>query len=117
MASSYDVADDYQESLISDFNKYAKEHHLDIDIHRTTLSSLNSSIYVENYAAYIESMLHKGSTDYDIILIDHIYVDRFVDYVADLSQYMSNEVLNQYVSGIAPKIGYVGEKLVTMVSY
>jgi len=117
MASSYDVGDDYQELIISDFNRYAKEHHLDINIHRTVLSYVNSSVYMEDFANYIESILHKNSIDYDIILIDHIYVNRFANYAADLSQYMSKEVLDQYASGIAPKIGYVGDKLVTMVSF
>jgi len=114
IASVYDVGDDFQEVIVSGFNRYSKEHNLDIEIHRTSLSSLNSTKHVNDYAAFIEAKLKKKNKDIDIIFIDNIYANRFVDHVADLSKYLSKDIIDSYSTGIAPKIGYVGEKLVTM---
>jgi len=117
IASNFGGDLDFQEVIVSDFNKYVKKQNLDINIHRTSLTTLNSSIHVDEYAAFIEAKLKKKSKDYDIILVDNIYANRFVDHVTDLSKYLSKDTINKYSSGIAPKIGYVGEKLVIMVSY
>jgi len=111
------VDDNYQDLIISDFNNYAKEQHLDITIHRTTLSSQNSSIHVDDYATFIESKLNKKNPDYDIIFIDIIYAYKYVNHVADLNKYLSKETLDNYKSGIASKIGYIGNKWVTMVNF
>jgi len=116
IASSYDNGDTYQEDIINDFNNYAKENNLDIYIDRTSLTKLNSSIHVDDFAAFIEAGLQKKATTYDIILIDNIYANRFADYASDLNKYLSKDIIDKYSTGVAPKIGLVGDKLVTMVS-
>ena len=113
---SFNDADEYQEQIVNDFNNYAKEQNLDITIHKTTLTTLNSSDHVDNYEAFVEAKLKKKSQDYDIFLIDNIYSNRFAEDVNDLSKYLSNEIIDKYTN-INLKTGYVGEKLITLVSF
>ncbi|OUM63183.1 hypothetical protein PIROE2DRAFT_10343, partial [Piromyces sp. E2] len=102
----------YQEDIVNDFNKYAIEQDLDIEIHRTALSILNTTVFVDDYASFVETVLNKNSNDYDLFLVDIIYTNRFSNYVSDLNEYVSKEIIDKYSSGITSKIGYVGEKLV-----
>jgi len=44
LTSSYDNNYEYQEELVNDFNKYAKEQNLDIYINRILLSPSNSTM-------------------------------------------------------------------------
>ena len=60
IASNFGGDLDFQEVIVSDFNKYVKKQNLDINIHRTSLTTLNSSIHVDEYAAFIEAKLKKN---------------------------------------------------------
>jgi len=62
-------------------------------------------------------VLRKKSINYDIIFIDNIYANLFADYAADLNIYLSKDIIDKYSTGITPKIGFVGDKLVAMVSF
>ncbi|OUM63184.1 hypothetical protein PIROE2DRAFT_10344, partial [Piromyces sp. E2] len=64
----FDVENHYQEDIVNDFNKYAIEQDLDIEIHRTALSILNTTVFVDDYASFVETVLNKNSNDYDLFL-------------------------------------------------
>jgi len=113
---SYDSVDYYQEEMVDDFNEYAKEQNLDIQIHRTSLSMLNITNIANDYLSFIEKEFKKESTNYDLFVVDDIYTNQLNEYTSDLRKYVSKEIIDKYSSGITSKIGYIGEKLVALVS-
>ena len=117
LTSTTNIVDKHQEGLVNDFNIYSKENHLNITLERTCLSPQNVSVKVSNYASFIELKLKKKNTNYDLILIDNIYTNLYSNYVVDISKYISKDTLEHYSSGISKQIGYIEDKLVSVVSY
>ena len=117
LTSTNSIVDKHQEGLVNDFNIYSKENHLNITLERTCLSPQNVSVEVSNYASFLELILKKKNTNYDLILIDNIYTNLYSNYVVDIGKYISNDTLEHYSSGISKQIGYIEDKLVSVVSY
>ncbi|ORY83467.1 hypothetical protein LY90DRAFT_499673, partial [Neocallimastix californiae] len=119
---SYTENDDYTQNLINDFNKYAMENNLDIYIEELLFSSSNITFDGNNYFSIIESSLKRNSKFYDLLMIDIIHTKRLGKYTADLSKYVSKELIDSYTSKSFSKIIYsnnklVGLKLITLYIY
>ncbi|ORX80266.1 hypothetical protein BCR32DRAFT_268953 [Anaeromyces robustus] len=100
-AWSYSNYDFLFSPLIKKFNEYAKENSIDTEIDIELHSPSNSSLYVDDYGSFIEHLLKKKSTKYDIIFYDVIYTPRYSSYFIDLKDYLPKEHIDNYASGIA----------------
>ncbi|ORX65346.1 periplasmic binding protein-like II, partial [Anaeromyces robustus] len=116
-AFSYDPEDPYIIKIVKDFNEYAKENNLDIQLNNILLSSHNTTVLNVGYASTVETWLRKKQTDYDIFTMNTIYTSRFAKYSADLKKYVSKDLIDSYSKGIASKIGYYKDKLVGLPLY
>ena len=112
---SYDTTSDFEKALADDFNNYAKNNNLDIQINHVGLSVMNVSILANGYGPFVKSMLKRKSKNYDLIFMDNTYTTQFVNYVTDLKNYVSKETIDKYTSKIALAVEYVGDKLMALV--
>ena len=112
---TYDTTSDFEQRLADDFNNYAKEKKLDIQINHIGLSLMNVSIYSNGYGTFVESFLKRKSKNYDLIFLDNTFTNQFASHLADLKNYVSKETIEKYTSKIALSVEYVGDKLMALV--
>jgi hypothetical protein len=87
--------------LAHEFNKYAEEKNLDIELSILLYTEKNSTLYVNDYGSTIEYLLRRGSTKYDIYFYDNMYSQRYSQYLINLEDYLSKDHIALYSSGIA----------------
>jgi len=92
------------------------ENNLDIYIEELLFSSSNITFDGNNYFSIIESSLKRNSKFYDLLMIDIIHTKRLGKYTADLSKYVSKELIDSYTSKSFSKIIYSNNKLVGLVN-
>jgi len=103
--------------IINEFNDYAKENNIDIYLNEIYLSKKNTTINMLNLSSSLESLLLKGSTKYDLIMISPIYLYRFENSVEDLKKYISKDILDLYSNKNVKSIGTKNNKIMGLVSY
>jgi len=99
------------DSLVDDFNNYAKINNIDIHVDRIVSSSLN------NNSTTVESILKENISGYDIFLVNTYYTHQYFDYVSDLRKYVSNDLIKKYLKNKTLKLSFHCSKLVGLVIY
>jgi ABC-type glycerol-3-phosphate transport system substrate-binding protein len=103
--------------IINEFNDYAKENNIDIYLNEIYLSKKNTTINMLNLSSSLESLLLKGSTKYDLIMISPIYLYRFENSVEDLKKYISKDILDLYSNKNVKSIGTKNNKIMGLPLY
>jgi len=99
-----------------EFNKYAKANNLDMELFLNLYTSKNSSLLVNNYGTSLEYLMNKGLTDYDLYFYDIMYTKRYSSYLEDLRDWLPEDHLELYSSGVASQFCKNGDKWVGLVS-
>ncbi|OUM59304.1 hypothetical protein PIROE2DRAFT_15192 [Piromyces sp. E2] len=99
-------------SFVKNFNKYAKENNLDIDLKITILTPLNSTSSIDNYSSMIQSLIQRKSTKYDIFFYYSSYSKEFGEHFVNLKDYLNEEHINNYDSNILLQTSMYKDKLV-----
>jgi len=114
---SYTDNDQTYNDIINDFNKYAKENNIDVELSINLYTPSNSSLIANHYGNAIDYLLSKNSTKYDIIFFDPIYSSRFSPYLTDIKGRIPEDHLKLYSSGIASKTCLINNKWVGLPLY
>eukprot|EP00833_Pecoramyces_ruminatium_P004364 jgi/Orpsp1_1/1178396/evm.model.c7180000065111.1 len=85
--------------MIDLFNTYAKENNLDITLNLDLFTSENSTSLVTDYEAMLTALIE--SDKYDLYFYDNIYTTKFGENLLNLKEWVSEEHLNLYASGVA----------------
>lgn len=100
----------------NEFNKYAKENKLDIELNMHLYTFSNSSNLGSDYYYSLDYLLNKGSTKYDIYFYDIIYSTKYKSYFMTLNDVLSEEHKSLYSSGIASKVCIFDGKWISLVN-
>ena len=101
VAFSYKNNVPYFTIVIDKFNEYTKQNNTDIHVTLNLYSVNNSTKYGKDYGSTIEFMLNRGSTKYNIIFYDNMYSPRFSSYFIDLMDWLPEDHMAMYTSGVA----------------
>ena len=101
VAFSFQNSVPYFTIVINKFNEYTKQNNIDIHVTLNLYSTDNSTKYVNDYGSTIEFILSRGSTKYDIIFYDNMYSPRYSSYFIDLMDWLPEDHMAMYSSGIA----------------
>jgi len=104
-------------TLVKDFNNYAKNNDLDINLNLTILTPLNSTIYLNNYNSMIESLMQRQSTKYDIFFYYATYSIEFGEYFINLKDYLDEEHIEYYDSNTLSSICQYEDKIAGLVIF
>jgi len=103
-------------SLITrEFNQYAVENEIDINLNFTLFSIENSTNGWDSYDSSMDLLLSKKSTKYDVLIYDPVYTRRYSPYFVDLKDYISPHHLKKYSSD-SEKLGKYNDKWVGLVN-
>ncbi|ORX84991.1 periplasmic binding protein-like II [Anaeromyces robustus] len=86
--------------LIDGFNKYAKENDLDINLKLVMLTPENSTSSLVDYSVFMDTLLKKRSTKYDLYFFNSAYIDSYSAHLLNLNDYLPKEFINMYDPGI-----------------
>ncbi|ORX75703.1 periplasmic binding protein-like II [Anaeromyces robustus] len=98
--------------LINDFNQYAIDTGLDVQVSLNLLTPANSTTEVNDISATYESVLSKKSEKYDLYFYDSIYTSKFNEYFIDLNKYFSKEYLTRFDQKLLKNTCIINKKLV-----
>ena len=112
---SYDGAESLYNSLVDEFNKYAKEENLNVELKLLLYTSKNASLVVNDYGTTLEYLLSKKSNKYDIIFYDVMYSHRYSPYLLDLGIRLPSKHISLYSSGIASQTCKYNDKWIGLV--
>jgi len=101
--------------LIEDFNRYSKVNDLDINIDFNLLTSNNISFSMINYELMVEKILINNSRRYDIIFFDNIYTKKYEPYLSNLNEFLSKDIMDLYLTGIASKTCIYNDRWIAIV--
>ncbi|ORX76991.1 hypothetical protein BCR32DRAFT_270938, partial [Anaeromyces robustus] len=87
-------------TITYDFNEYSKLNNLDITLELTSLTSENSTIYINGEEVSIQSLLANKSKKYDIYFYNNSYASEISEHLMDLNEYISPEITEKYYSYI-----------------
>ncbi|ORX64393.1 periplasmic binding protein-like II [Anaeromyces robustus] len=104
-------------SVISEFNKYAKENNIDIEAKLNVMSNINSTANLADYGTITEVLLKKKTTKYDIYVYDNLYTANYGKYLLDLKDTFSKDYLNMYYQNLLNQTCYYNDNLVGLVIY
>lgn len=82
--------------MISEFNKYTKNKNLDIKIKLNLFTLNNSTIYIDSYGSYLETILLKKNKNVDILIYDIANSPKFGPHLLDLKKYLPKEHIDLY---------------------
>ncbi|KAL6624961.1 hypothetical protein U3516DRAFT_823917 [Neocallimastix sp. 'constans'] len=97
-----------------EFKNYTRTHNLDIDVNFNLFTNNNSTLAINDFGSAVEYLLKKGSSKYDLYIIDNNYVLNYAPYLMDLKEYIPNEVLSIYNSNIINNYCIFKNKLIGM---
>ncbi|KAL6625309.1 periplasmic binding protein-like II, partial [Neocallimastix sp. 'constans'] len=101
---AFSPEDKFFQLIEKDFNNYAIENSLDIQLN-VTLYTFNNSLDLENdYRSTIEYIQNNDSTKYDIYFFDIIYSSKYYEILLELDDVIPESHFLLYSSGIAPYI-------------
>jgi len=101
IALSYSPEDHFFNSVANDFNKYAKEQGLDVELDVNLITFNNSSNLAEDYKTNLEILREKNSKKYDIYFYDIAYASIYFNNLLELDDLLPSNHLALYKSGIA----------------
>ncbi|OUM66671.1 hypothetical protein PIROE2DRAFT_6093, partial [Piromyces sp. E2] len=87
--------------IANDFNEQAKKNNLNIEINVTLYNPSNSTNHVDDYGSMLEHLLMKKSLSYDLFIYDNMYSPRYSPYFEDLRNWLPEEHIKMYSSGVA----------------
>ncbi|ORX79715.1 periplasmic binding protein-like II [Anaeromyces robustus] len=87
---------------VEEFNKYAKNNNIDIELKVIIYTPENSS--VTDFGTTIEYLLKRESTKYDIIFYDNVYNAKYSPYFVNLKDFLPKQHIEMYSSGYIPEI-------------
>eukprot|EP00833_Pecoramyces_ruminatium_P001588 jgi/Orpsp1_1/1175620/evm.model.c7180000054566.1 len=90
--------------IVAEFNNFSKENNLDIEFSVEVFTTDNTTLAALGYESTIDYLLEKHSKKYDIIYYDVMYSPKYSPYFIDLSQYLSEDHIKMYSSGVAPDL-------------
>ncbi|ORX60234.1 periplasmic binding protein-like II [Anaeromyces robustus] len=109
--------DNYLEELTNDFNNYAQEKELDIHVNRILISTYKDSTSLSNYNELVEYILQKNSTKYDVFMMSSFYTYKYQGLTSDLRNYISSDVIDNYMNKHVKNLGYFNDKLIGLPLY
>jgi len=101
------VAFSYTEStqvftvVVNKFNEYARKNNIDINLKIELYTENNSTSVVDDFGSTIELLLKKNKNKYDLYFYDNMYSPRYSSYLVDLRDWLPEEHIAMYSSGIA----------------
>jgi len=90
--NSYSVLDDAFQLIIEEFNNYANETNLDIQLKMTYFTDENDGDIGYNDYDKTLKLLEKKKNKYDIFAYDPLYLKIFSNYLLDLKKYPDNTI-------------------------
>lgn len=102
----YGVNADFYPKIINDFNKYSFENNLDITLKLTTLTSSNSTAYINDYGFMIKTLLTKRSKKYNIYFFYDSFIKDYGVHFMNLKEYLNDDYIKKFSSELIKK-GYM----------
>ncbi|ORX42187.1 periplasmic binding protein-like II [Piromyces finnis] len=99
--------------ITREFNKYAKENDLDINLNFILFSIENTTKEWDSFDSAMHLLLQQKKTKYDMLIYDPLFTRRLSPHLVNLKDYLPKEHLDQYL-GDAEKIGVYEDKWVGM---
>ncbi|OUM69931.1 hypothetical protein PIROE2DRAFT_2131 [Piromyces sp. E2] len=102
--------------LINDFNKYAVENDIDIQININLFTFNNSTINPEEFESTIETLLKMNETmnKYDLYIYDGLYTNNFGPYLYDLKSILPEKHINMYDDTIIKETSLYDNHIVSL---
>ncbi len=101
--------------ITKDFNKYAKENNMDIQLEFTLFSRQNTTNEWDSFDSSVHLLLERRSTKYDFLIYDPLFTRRLSRHFVDLNEYLPQQHLNEY-KGNSEKVGKYKGQWVGVVS-
>ncbi|ORX81116.1 periplasmic binding protein-like II [Anaeromyces robustus] len=111
---SYFDNDPTYKPMIDSFNEYSLKNNLNITVDLITFTSSNSTFETSDYGSYIENILNKKLSKYDIIFYDNLYTNKYGYSLVDLYKYLEPNHINIYNKNILSQSCSCENKLVGM---
>jgi len=101
--------------LVDDFNEYAKNNNIDIEVKLSLSTMENATINIDDYGSVVETLLKKKENKYDIYIYDGLYSRKYGPYLYDLRNIFSEDYLNLYDENIIEDKCKYNDKIVSVV--
>ncbi|ORX46910.1 hypothetical protein BCR36DRAFT_455304 [Piromyces finnis] len=97
--------------FINDFNEYAWENNLDIQL------ELNLSTIRNDYDSTFDYLFSEQSNKYDIYLYDVQHSRKYTNHFINLADYLKKEHIEKYENDVAPQICKFNEIWISLPLY
>eukprot|EP00833_Pecoramyces_ruminatium_P005016 jgi/Orpsp1_1/1179048/evm.model.c7180000067718.1 len=99
-------------SYVDEFNKYAKENNIDINIQLNLMTRINFTMSIDSSVVMFETLLKKKNNKYDIYFFDNSYTKIFQPYLLDLNKKLPDDHINMYDKNILSQVCRYQNKLI-----
>ncbi|OUM62603.1 hypothetical protein PIROE2DRAFT_11088, partial [Piromyces sp. E2] len=115
VALSYDKDNLYYNIISEEFNKYAIDNDLNVELDINIYNFSNSTNLITDYRSSLEYLLNKGSLKYDIYFFDNGYTKKYMKHLMKLNDYFSEEYFSLYSkNNITLETCIYNEKLISL---
>jgi len=115
LAFNFDRYNQFYDSVIEQFNKYANATNQDIKIELKLLSGSNIGSLLDDSRSVVEAVLKSKANKYDIYFYETTYVSLYGSYLLDLNNYLSHEFVDMYDSRVISELCHFSDKLIGIV--
>ncbi|OUM67968.1 hypothetical protein PIROE2DRAFT_4379, partial [Piromyces sp. E2] len=99
-------------AYVDEFNQYAKQNNLDINLKMNLLTINNFSVSMENTNIMYESIFNKKNSAYDLFFYDASWTHKYCPYFVDLSKYLDEDHIKMYDENVVSQLCRCGDSLI-----
>ncbi|OUM61595.1 hypothetical protein PIROE2DRAFT_12376 [Piromyces sp. E2] len=98
---TYSDRGDLFERITNDFNIYAQENNLDVELEVSLYTTSNTTEFVKEYGSTLDHLLKKGSKKYDLYFYDVMYSKQYSYHLIDLGEALKKDHIKLYTNSVA----------------
>lgn len=102
---------------VEEFKTFSKKHNLNITFNLNLLTSENFTVGVKDYEFFLDNLIQRKSTKYDIYFFDNIFTFKYGPSFENLEKYISKEEMNLFNYNIIKNTCMYNGNWVALVIY
>jgi len=112
---TYNDSIDLFEKIIKDFNEYAQENNIDVELEVNLYTNADTTDFVNENGSTIDKLLNDGTQKYDLFFYDVMYSNKYSNHLIDLSEFLKKDHIKLYSNGVATKTCKLEDKWIGLV--